>query len=64
MAMNSVLQGMHHGHPFRSIVEVIKWWIQKDWQVQISHVYKDDNVLVDCLASLAHDYDLICIFFR
>lgn len=33
-------------------------FLEKQWQVQLVHMYKEGNMVADCLANMAHSYPL------
>ncbi|CAI0393792.1 unnamed protein product [Linum tenue] len=42
----------HHIH-YTSVAE-IRRWLAQDWQVLITHIYREANVVADYLANLGH----------
>lgn len=39
--------------PLRNIIEECRRWKMKSWAVSFKHVYREQNVIADCLAKLA-----------
>ena len=58
IAIKFVLEGVSTNHPFSAIVSQNKNLIHRDWQLMISHVFKEGNHIIDFLACFAHSLSL------
>ncbi|XP_031116600.1 uncharacterized protein LOC116020256 [Ipomoea triloba] len=38
--------------PIRQYIDKVKWWINRDWRISFRLVYREQNRVADCLASL------------
>lgn len=45
-------------HPFATYVRKISVWLNRDWQVSISHIHREANVVVDSLTTHGHNLSL------
>ncbi|CAA7053108.1 unnamed protein product [Microthlaspi erraticum] len=46
--------GIGESHPLSFLVQLCHGFIKRDWEVQISHVYRETNRLADGLANYAY----------
>ena len=50
-------------HLFVSMIKYVRELLLRDWEVRISHIYRETNHVVDFLASIGHSTPLGVCFF-
>ncbi|KAF7815339.1 reverse transcriptase [Senna tora] len=52
--INLICNGYDGPHPLRNILSRIRELLNRDWHVKIKHVFREGNMVADCLARYAH----------
>lgn len=50
--------GCGTSHPYASMVNQIREWMSKSWEVRCVLIWREAYQMADCLANLAHDLGL------
>ncbi|CAI0393786.1 unnamed protein product [Linum tenue] len=53
-----LIQSATETHPHRMMIMTARQLIQRDWEVTITHTFREGNFTADFLASQGHDYPI------
>ena len=58
LAINFVKEGVHDHHPLSGLVAHARRLLNQNWEVKLSHVFREGNCVADFLADFAHQCPL------
>lgn len=60
VTVSLVREGVPPAHHCWALVRDAREMMQRQWDVQLVHTFREGNTVADCLANLAHSFPLGC----
>ncbi|CAI0399883.1 unnamed protein product [Linum tenue] len=54
----SLIQSANTTHPHHTLVDFIRRLLEREWEVSVSHVFREANFVADHLASVGHSLSM------